>query len=267
MKNIIVNKLEMIQRDHNVKVLWAIESGSRSWGFESPDSDYDVRFIYVNQPNWYLSIQEQRDVIELPIDEVLDISGWDLRKTLRLFKKSNPVLMEWLVSPCSYLHSGSFKDKLIDIASDCFSRKACSYHYLRMAENNYQRYVKPRNPVNLKKYFYVLRPLLNIFWIRQHDSIPPMNFLETVNSLDIANNVQDAIERLLEKKKVTSEVGKGPHIPELDHFIEEKMLTAQEFCDVADVGHINTESLDILFRDIIAESWNQSSADSCSRSS
>ena len=253
MQDIITRKLKEIEAEHDVRILWAIESGSRSWGFESPDSDYDVRFIYVNKPEWYLSIQEKRDVIELPVNEVLDISGWDLRKTLRLFKKSNPVLIEWLVSPFIYLQHGCFKERLLESAGDSFSRKACAYHYLRMAENNYRRYVQPRDPVNLKKYFYVLRPLLNIFWLKENNSIPPMRFMETLEQVSIPDSVRDAITDLLEQKKKTSEIGSGAHIPVLDAYIEDGLLVANNFCDSASVGHINVDQIDHIFRETLIE--------------
>lgn len=255
MNELIKEKLVQIESDCDVRILWAVESGSRSWGFESPDSDYDVRFLYVNKPNWYLTIEEGRDVIELPIDDELDISGWDLRKTLRLFKKSNPVLLEWLVSPLVYTRSGSLRDKLLQIAPDVFSRKSCAYHYLNMAENNYTRYVAPRDPVRIKKYFYVLRPLLNIEWLREKDSIPPMSFIETINSLQLPQHVAGSISDLLAKKKVTCELGHGPKIPVLDEFIEAQLERARDYCDIASVGDTSTNILNDLFREIITESW------------
>ena len=227
MKNIITEKLKQIEIENDVRILWAIESGSRSWGFDSPDSDYDVRFIYVNKPDWYMTIDEGRDVIELPVDEVLDISGWDLRKTLRLFSKSNPVLIEWLVSPFVYMRYGTFRDQILEIASECFSPRACSHHYLRMAENNYNRYILPRDPVNIKKYFYVLRPLLNILWLSDKGTIPPMQFTETLNALDLPEDVLGVIRELLEQKTKTSEMGKGPKIPLLEDFIQKQMEWAQ----------------------------------------
>lgn len=253
MKDIIIEKLKQIEQQYDVRILWAIESGSRSWGFESPDSDYDVRFIYVNRPQWYLSVRERRDVIELPVNEVLDISGWDLRKTLRLFKKSNPVLMEWLVSPFLYMKHSHFRERLLETAKESFSRKACSYHYLQMAENNYRRYVQPRNPVNLKKYFYVLRPLLNIFWLKEKDTIPPMCFVETLEQLDIPKSVNDTIMILLEEKKKTSEIGSGSHISILDEYIEDGLIIASNFCNFANVGHIDLEQIDKIFRETLIE--------------
>ncbi len=257
MKTTIVEKLRHIEADNDVRILWAIESGSRSWGFDSPDSDYDVRFIYVHRCEWYMTIEEGRDVIELPVDAVLDISGWDVRKTLRLFKKSNPVLIEWLVSPYVYMQHGKFQEEILEIASGCFSPRACSYHYLRMAENNYNRYVLPRNPVNLKKYFYVLRPLLNIIWLKQNNTIPPMRFVETLNHLDLPARVCDAIHELLEQKSQTSEMGKGPKIPILEEFIRKHLEFAQLYCESAPVGHIEVDRLNELFRQTVDDTWNE----------
>lgn len=255
MKTIITEKLKQIEIDNDVRILWAIESGSRSWGFDSPDSDYDVRFIYVNKPDWYMTIDEGRDVIELPVDEVLDISGWDLRKTLRLFSKSNPVLIEWLVSPFVYLRYGTFRDKILEIASECFSPRACSHHYLRMAENNYNRYILPRDPVNTKKYFYVFRPLLNILWLSDKGTIPPMQFTETLNVLDLPEDVLGVIRELLEQKTKTSEMGKGPKIPLLEDFIQKQLEWSQQYCESAPVGHIDLKALNKLFCQTIHESW------------
>jgi predicted nucleotidyltransferase len=99
---LILEQLEQIEQEEQVTILYACESGSRAWGFPSQDSDYDVRFIYLHKPEWYLSIYDKRDVIERPINNMLDINGWDLRKALNLFRKSNPPLLEWLQSPIQY---------------------------------------------------------------------------------------------------------------------------------------------------------------------
>lgn len=76
-EEVIQEKLREIELRENVKVLYAVESGSRAWGVASPDSDYDVRFIYVRNQKDYLRLDEVRDVIEWQLDEVLDINGWD----------------------------------------------------------------------------------------------------------------------------------------------------------------------------------------------
>jgi len=105
--NEVVEHIAKIEHEYNVVVLQAIESGSRAWGFPSPDSDYDVRFIYAHPKDWYLQLSEERDVIELPINDELDIAGWDLRKALNLANKGNAVVQEWMISPIVYKQTGS----------------------------------------------------------------------------------------------------------------------------------------------------------------
>ena len=135
MEKLIVSKLHEIEQMEKVRILLAVESGSRAWGFASPDSDYDVRFIYIRDKEDYLRLNTMRDVIELPIDEVLDINGWDLQKTLRLLYKSNPTLFEWFSSPIVYMES-DFADLFRRVMNDYFSSKRSLYHYISMAEGN-----------------------------------------------------------------------------------------------------------------------------------
>ncbi len=142
MRERIFQQLEIIEADKDVRILYACESGSRAWGFPSKDSDFDVRFIYVHPTSWYLSIDDKRDVIEKNIDDCLDISGWELRKALRLFRKSNPPLLEWLQSPVVYLEKHKTADKLRDLRVVYFSPKSCLYHYLQMARRNYRDYLQ-----------------------------------------------------------------------------------------------------------------------------
>lgn len=143
-----LRRLELVE---DVTVLYACESGSRAWGFESVDSDYDVRFIYVRKTPWYLSVQRKRNVIEKPIDDELDISGWDVTKALQLLRRSNPPLLEWLQSPVVYVRKSSFVERMRGLMDEYYSPIACMYHYLHMAENNYRRYLREDN-VWTKKY-------------------------------------------------------------------------------------------------------------------
>ena len=157
MKERIIQKLYEIEKEHNIRILLAVESGSRAWGFASPDSDYDVRFIYVRQRDDYLRLNAMRDVIELPISDELDISGWDLQKALRLLYKSNPTLFEWFSSPIVYIET-PFANDFRNIMQDYFSKKKTLYHYISMAEGNYRDYLKG-DTVWAKKYF-MYRPVL-----------------------------------------------------------------------------------------------------------
>ena len=163
MRKTILNKLADIEKTENVRILLAVESGSRAWGFASPDSDYDVRFIYIRHKDDYLRLEKHRDVIELPIEGKLDINGWDLDKTLRLLRASNPTLFEWVSSPIVYRET-AFADEFRAVMKKYFSSKRGLSHYLSMASRNYREYLKG-DTVKAKKYFYVLRPVLACRWI------------------------------------------------------------------------------------------------------
>lgn len=162
----IILRLHQAEKEHSVKILYACESGSRAWGFESPDSDYDVRFIYAHEKDWYLSfdVERRRDVIEYPIVDEIDCGGWDIRKALHLFTRTNGALLEWLTSPIKYIETGDLANNLRDLAPTCFNKTALCYHYSHMARGNAREYLFS-DKVKLKKYFYVLRPLFAIRYI------------------------------------------------------------------------------------------------------
>lgn len=174
----IEQRLAIIESEHNVRVLFACESGSRGWGFASPDSDYDVRFIYVHPLPWYLHVSKERDVIELPISDVLDINGWELRKALGLLKKGNATLIEWLDSPIVYRADTTFLDGIRAAACKTYQPERSFHHYVHMARGNYRMYLRG-DMVRLKKYLYVLRPLLATLWIEQGRGIAPMRAFRT----------------------------------------------------------------------------------------
>jgi predicted nucleotidyltransferase len=246
-------RLKDIEQNEGVKILLAVESGSRSWGFESPDSDYDIRFIYVHRSEWYLSIEEGRDVIELPFDGQMDISGWDIRKALRLFRKSNPVLMEWIVSPYVYASTGSFRRLILQLATKYYSKKAGACHYLNMAQSNYRVHLEGKRHVRLKKYFYVLRPLANILWLMENNDLIPMSFMETIDAISIPKKTHKAIHDLITAKKSISELGIGKRVSEIDMFISSAMKRADKFCKTAPSNRVPLEAVDRLFRKVIRE--------------
>jgi len=222
----IVDALASIESNERVCVLYACESGSRAWGFPSQDSDYDVRFIYLHPLEWYLSVQRKRDVIERPIDDRLDLSGWELRKALRLFAKSNPPLLEWLRSPHVYWETSGLAEKLRTLASTWFSPKACLYHYLHMAQGNYRDYLQG-DPVWLKKYFYVLRPILACRWIETTNTMPPMAFEALVDTQVDRIPLKHHILDLLERKKAGEELDWGARIPIINAFLEQEIERLQ----------------------------------------
>ena len=217
----IQNKLPEIEKEHNVKILYAVESGSRAWGFESKDSDYDIRFIYAHPKNWYLNILPKRDVIEYPIVNDFDYSGWDLRKTLFLLNKSNPVLFEWLKSPIVYYKDDFFHEVMTDLAREYFSQISTVYHYLHMADKNYREYLQV-DEVKIKKYFYVLRPVMACMWIEKYKEAPPMEF-EKLLTLIQDTYLLDVINELLARKKSGVELGLERRIDIINDFLEKQL--------------------------------------------
>lgn len=130
--------LDDLERTEALRILYACEAGSRAWGFESADSDCDVRFVYARPVEWYLSIDDRRDVIERPLQGLLDVRGWDLRKALRLYRKSNPPLLEWLGSPIVYREAGPLAARLRELLPRYYSSRASFRHYLHMAQGNFR---------------------------------------------------------------------------------------------------------------------------------
>lgn len=217
MKEIIKEKLYELEKQENIRILLAVESGSRAWGFASPDSDYDVRFIYVRQKKDYLKLESVRDVIELPIDEILDINGWDLQKTLKLLHKSNPTLFEWFSSPIIYMET-EFANHFRSIMNKYFSNKRSLYHYISMAEGNYREYLK-RDMVRAKKYFYVLRPVLACRWIMEKGTPPPMLFSELLEA-QLPVELRDDVNRLLELKMNSPESKEIPRVDKINEYLD-----------------------------------------------
>lgn len=256
MKAFIQTELERIADAENLRILYAVESGSRAWGFASATSDWDVRFIYVRRPEWYLSIQNRRDVVEFVLDGDLDVSGWDLKKALGLFAKSNPPLLEWLRSPIVYAQASSAIQQLRELSAEFFSARVCLYHYLHMAKGNYREYLCG-DSVRLKKYFYVLRPVLACRWIEAHSTMPPMEFSALVKD-QLPSQLRESVESLLARKRRGDELAVGPRIPEINDFLDTEL--ARLNASVA----LNTphalpefELLDSLFRSTLNEVWGR----------
>ncbi len=247
----IADNLTRIESEHQVRVLFACESGSRAWGFASTDSDYDVRFLYVHARDWYLSIEDHRDVIERPISDELDISGWELRKALRLMRKSNPPLLEWLKSPVVYREDSGFLVSLIELAHSYYSPYRCFRHYLHMAEGNYRDYLKGEM-VWLKKYLYVLRPMLACRWIEQSVNEVPMLFAELVDSVVEEPEVLAAIDRLLAAKCAGAELDRAPRDEILSDFIERE-LTRLSALNLDAGSPPDPEGLNWFFRKVCIE--------------
>ena len=227
-KEIIAAQLDELAMREQIVILYACESGSRGWGFPSPDSDYDVRFIYLRPLEWYLSIEDRRDTIELPVDKVLDINGWDLRKALKLFKGSNSIVYEWIQSPIVYRDSHNLAAELLSLAHYYYSPRAGIHHYLNMTTDCYREQLQSAT-VRLKKYFYALRPILAARWIVEHRTAPPMEFGSLLKSIAGRDEILAEIDRLLAIKQTANEATTIPVSSILNDFITIEI----EYCDRA----------------------------------
>ena len=251
----IQKNLSEIEIKHNVRILYAVESGSRAWGFASPDSDYDVRFIYVQKFEDYIRIDPGKDVIEWQLDEVLDINGWDLKKALLAFAKGNPNVMEWANSPIVYRRAEEWAcfDKVI---RQFFSEKASICHYYGTANSTYHGFLMG-DKVKYKKYLYALRSLLCCRWIEKNHSIPPMKFEELLTLFDgtqeeLNDELLKAIELLLKRKTVTVEGELNEHIPEIIDFIKRELPRQKEISDaMADDREKDYSRINELFFDVL----------------
>lgn len=220
-KELVLVKLKEIEEKENVKILHAVESGSRAWGFASPDSDYDVRFIYVRNQDAYLSLRGIKDFLDWELNETLDINGWDLKKALQHFHKSNATLFEWANSPVVYRTTDAWKDLYENTARHYFSVRSAMYHYYGTANKNYHAYLMD-DIVKYKKYFYVLRPILACIWIEQRKCPPPVLFDDLVRAV-LKEDMKSVVSELLEKKMGMSESEKAPVISELNLYIERNL--------------------------------------------
>lgn len=218
----ILDQLARIEREHDVRILYASESGSRGWGFASHDSDYDVRFIYVHPLSWYLQVSPQRDVIEVPISDLLDINGWDLRKTLGLLKAGNVTLVEWLDSPIVYCADETFVSTIRDAVRQTHRPEYSFQHYIHMARKNYRGYLSG-DTVRLKKYLYVLRPLLATLWIEQGRGQAPMRFQDLVDAVITDASLRASIEQLLDIKRLSGESEFGQPLSLINTFIDTEL--------------------------------------------
>lgn len=253
MKKVILSHLEEVERENNVKVLLAVESGSRAWGFHSAESDWDVRFVYVHQLDWYLRVNEGRDVIEHMYDDDVDLVGWELRKTLRLFQKSNPSLLEWLHSPIIYHADEVFLSRMRGLEPAFFNPIKTMYHYGSIYIKHDKRYLQ-NAAYPLKRFLYYLRGILACRWIEERQSMPPVLFSELVKSTVGEAPIRQKIDGLLALKRQSKE----NDLKEVDadlveyahHWAEHFEQTISSFRP--EIGHYdNSSQLDSLFQEMV----------------
>ncbi|WP_338458658.1 nucleotidyltransferase domain-containing protein [Pantoea sp. Nvir] len=244
--------LAQTEAEHDVQIVFACESGSRGWGFASPDSDYDVRFLYVHKPEWYLRVESPRDVIEKPVDAELDVCGWEWRKALGLLKRANPTLIDWLDSPVIYQQDEELMADLRAMGDRFFSPERARWHYRSMAHKNFHHYLQS-DEVRLKKYFYVLRPLLAVRWIEAGKGAPPMRFDRLLEGTVQAGPLLEDIAELLSAKQRAGEAQFGPRRPVLHAFIEHELTRAE--VTLAPPPHKNDDALldALLFKTVMGK--------------
>jgi len=200
----ILSALSVLEREQGIDVLLACESGSRAWGFASPDSDYDVRFIYRHEKNWYLTLCPEKDNIDLMLPGELDLSGWDIRKTLQLYAKSNIGLFEWLGSPMVYRADAAFLLSMQQQIAHFFSPIKGFNHYLSQAKKTYHNFLLAEQ-VGIKKVFYWLRPMMACAWIQHQKTMPPTAFQALIEGDWVTPQEKNWIQAWLMEKQTADE--------------------------------------------------------------
>lgn len=247
MKTKILEKLNEIEEKRGIEILLAVESGSRAWGFASPDSDYDIRFIYRHEKDWYLSPWDKDETIEFMTEDDLDGSGWDLRKTFHLLLKSNAALLSWFYSPIIYVKNEKIHELFKPLVDQCFSPIAVSYHYLSMSKKYLE--VCRSNEVKLKSYFYCLRTALTGKWILERGTVPPVLFSELLVLVDDYNRTK--IENLITLKTNKGESYYHANDWQLFRFMEETISDNEERAKSLKGGKANKTEMEKIFREIL----------------
>ncbi|QIW15177.1 hypothetical protein A4G20_01860 [Pasteurellaceae bacterium RH1A] len=248
MQQEILNKLTQIEADEALSILLAVESGSRAWGFASPDSDFDVRAIYIRPKAWYLQIDEQKDTFEFIENQWFDVGGWDLRKVLVLLRKSNAVLLEWLRSPIIYQQDNFFVQQLNQLLP-LYVQAAPLLHHYRGVAGNTLKDVDLFSPIRLKKWFYILRSLLAARWVVYYGGVPPMTLLELLSDWQV-NSHQEIID-LVALKSQQDEGYLHQLSPHLRHLTLELWQELQEITLPPAKIMTDSEPLNHLFRQML----------------
>lgn len=249
----IENRLTSIERDHGVEIILAVESGSRAWGFSSPDSDYDIRFVYRREMADYARLFPHRDVIETPIEDLIDLNGWDLAKALRLLLKSNAVVSEWLESPIVYRRNDSVAGQLERFADRCLRAESMVWHYLSLGKRQWETYLADEKEVPAKKYFYALRPALTLRHLRMFDGRPPMDIDKLIAACEISSEQERAIAAMREAKRNVEEKGLISRDAVMDKLIVSEIEIASSSASKAPrIRDEDVEAAEALFQALVS---------------
>jgi uncharacterized protein len=243
MKNIL-EILKEIETKNNITILYACETGSRAWGFASPDSDYDIRFIYKHNVDWYLSLGEKKDYINLAIKEDLDITGWDIRKSLHLLKKSNAALIERFQSPIEYFAVDNFKNDFKNLINEYYSPIAVFYHHYSLAKN-FREDIVGKDEIKLKSYFYLVRSLLSCNWVIKSKEVVPMDIESLLAVTSVSN--QNILRELIKLKATVGE----KYLHKADDKLMKLVIELFDYVDTnkdnLKANNSNYESIDTFF--------------------
>jgi len=246
-----MQKLYETEEAHQVKILLAIESGSRGWGFAAENADYDCRFIYVHKKDWYLSVLDKQEFIEYPVDEVFDIKGYDITRALKYIMKPQAVMHEYLSSNEVYICNKTIVGKLQTLAADFFNPIPISYHYLGLAKKTLGE-IKAADTAKIKKYFYVLRPIANLNFIWQYRKMPYMEYWRTLEAIEMAPEITTAINQLTELKMSSKEHDKVSQVGLLVNYFETEIAKFDGgLKDMIHSKNRNYEPVDETFRYIL----------------
>ena len=250
-KEQIQSEISQLANEKKIRVLYACESGSRAWGFASPDSDYDVRIIYLHATEWYLSVLPKDENFDIFADNDLDINGWDIRKVLRLMLKSNATPYEWMQSPIGYVLDEEFKASLWSLGQHYFQPRSIMHHYLGLAQNAFRKGIVTEFEINIKKYFYVLRPLFAARWVAEKGTVPPMTFADLMPVLDPFPAIKQLVTDLWRQKLNAAEGDTVTIIPQLLDFIDTQIERCFSIADATELKPTNPDMLDAFFRTIV----------------
>lgn len=236
----IIMSLKSIEQEKKIRILYACETGSRAWGFPSPDSDYDIRFLYMHDIDWYLSLGHRKDTIEVMTKDDFDITGWDLRKALTLLKKSNVPLIERFQSPAEYLSEPGIKEDFKNLIQSYYSPTAVFYHHHSLARKFWED-INDKEEVKLKSYFYLIRSMLSCNWIIKSKTVLPMHMEGLMTLID--KEVRDKLRSLIELKAGVGE----KYLHTVDGVLNEWLLELWMFIDNSKDGlGINNAKPDLL---------------------
>lgn len=237
MRDKIMTLLRDLEKQHDIKILMAVNYGSRCFGYASAESDWDVRFIYVHRPEWYFSIAKTDDVIEMMIEEeYLDIEGYDLKKALNLLARTNPIESDWLHANDYYILDEDFLQTMLSFEAQCYNSHHAMYHFYSISVKHNQRYLDKE--VTLKRFIYYMRGLLSCRWVEQHGCHPPVNVDELIDATITDNdNVREKAHRLLELKRT----GKSHDMEIVDTELSDYVFDLQKYYERLLPTHVNSK--------------------------